>query len=174
MVQQQRWCRHLLWVLLVLYSLTLVIDLLGAGAYGAARLTYLKSDPSQEFVIKTIVKSRIIIWVRDMKHGSLSMESTFYSNCNRIYMEICPEIVTYFEDDDNDYTVAKLHGDGMNLFDYIELNDHMTEEQVRRIFRQIAAAIQHFTPPTYCIHRDAKDENILLDERGIFPTDCLC
>ncbi|ORZ19529.1 hypothetical protein BCR42DRAFT_481621 [Absidia repens] len=145
-----------------------VIDSLGEGTYGAVKLVYLKSDPSQEFVIKAIMKSRIIIdsWVRDRKHGSIPTEVHILLKLQQHLHVNCPQLVTFFEDDDNYYTVTKLHGDGMDLFDYTELNDEMTEGQVRHIFHQVAAAVQHLHH-LRIVHRDIKDENILLNEHGI-------
>ncbi|ORZ25711.1 hypothetical protein BCR42DRAFT_386317 [Absidia repens] len=73
-----------------------VPDLLDEGAYGAARLTCLKSDPFQE---TRILANEI--------HSLLKLQQNLH------------------EDDDNYYRVTKLHGMEMDLFDDMELNGHM-------------------------------------------------
>ncbi len=60
--------------------------------------------------------------------------------------------VDYFEDEEHYYIEMGLHGAGMDLFDYIELNNTMPEAEIKSIFRQVARAI--------------KDENVILDEDG--------
>lgn len=70
------------------------------------------------------------------------------------------------EDEDTYFVVTKVYGEkSMDLFDYIELNDHIPEEEIRTIFRQVALAIEHLQS-LHIVHRDIKDENILLDETG--------
>jgi serine/threonine protein kinase len=74
-------------------------------------------------------------------------------------------IVDYFEDDDYYYIVMDLHGEGLDLFDYIELNREMSEHEVKSIFRQVAEAVRHLHH-NKMVHRDIKDENVILDENG--------
>lgn len=57
-----------------------------------------------------------------------------------------------------------LHGAGMDLFDYIEFNDNIQETEIRRIFRQIALGVRHLHDNNI-VHRDIKDENVVLDEQ---------
>lgn len=58
-----------------------------------------------------------------------------------------------------------LHGEGLDLFDYIELNREMSEQEVKSIFRQVAEAVRHLHH-NKIVHRDIKDENVILDENG--------
>lgn len=70
------------------------------------------------------------------------------------------------EDEDTYFVVMKLYGkSSMDLFDYIELNEHISEIEVRNIFKQVALAVKHIQD-LRIVHRDIKDENILLDENG--------
>lgn len=54
---------------------------------------------------------------------------------------------------------------GGELYDYLSERKVLTEEEARRIFRQIATAVYYCHKHKIC-HRDLKLENILLDEHG--------
>jgi serine/threonine protein kinase len=54
---------------------------------------------------------------------------------------------------------------GGELYDYLSERKVLTEEEARRIFRQVSTAIYYCHKHKIC-HRDLKLENILLDEHG--------
>lgn len=54
---------------------------------------------------------------------------------------------------------------GGELYDYLSERKVLSEDDARRIFRQIATAVYYCHKHKIC-HRDLKLENILLDEAG--------
>jgi serine/threonine protein kinase len=73
--------------------------------------------------------------------------------------------VDYFEDNDYYYIVMGLHGAGMDLFDYIEYKEQIEEDEIRNMFRQVAEGVCHLHD-NKIVHRDIKDENVVLDDAG--------
>lgn len=54
---------------------------------------------------------------------------------------------------------------GGELYDYLSERKVLSEDEARRVFRQIATAVYYCHKHKIC-HRDLKLENILLDEHG--------
>jgi len=74
------------------------------------------------------------------------------------------EMTDFFEDNTNYYIETVPHGlPGMDLFDYIEMRSTMEEAECRNIFLQVVAALHHLHTKALVVHRDIKDENIVLD-----------
>ncbi|KAI7887511.1 hypothetical protein K492DRAFT_139608 [Lichtheimia hyalospora FSU 10163] len=146
-----------------------ILDTLGEGTYGAAKLAYRKDDEAQKMVvIKCIRKSRILVdsWMRDRRYGDIvPAEIHILRTLQQCPQQNCCSLLAHMEDQDFYYVVMALHGDGMDLFDYIELNDEICEQEVRAIFRQVVEAVRHLHH-NKIVHRDIKDENIILDESG--------
>ncbi|KAF9577682.1 hypothetical protein BGW38_006955, partial [Lunasporangiospora selenospora] len=143
-----------------------ILDSLGQGAYGQVKLCQLKGG-STKVVMKYIVKSRILVdcWTNDRVLGMIPMEISIMHTLRKIPHPNIVHMNDFFEDEEYYYVEMALHGVGMDLFDYIELTPYMTEEEIRSIFRQICDAVHHLHSHKI-VHRDIKDENVILDQEG--------
>ncbi|KAI5781673.1 hypothetical protein DFH27DRAFT_488264 [Peziza echinospora] len=148
-----------------------ILEDMGQGAYGQVKLARYKRNPSKRVVLKYVTKKRILVdtWTRDRKLGTVPLEIHVLDFLGREGLKH-PNIVElsdFFEDDINYYIEMVPHGlPGMDLFDYIELRANMDEEEARNIFVQVARAIHHLHTKAMVVHRDIKDENVVLDGDG--------
>ncbi|KAF4124209.1 protein-serine/threonine kinase [Geosmithia morbida] len=147
-----------------------ILEEMGQGAYGQVKLARNKHT-GNKMVLKYVTKKRILVdtWTRDRKLGTVPLEIHVLDYLSRPEFKH-PNIVEmegFFEDDVNYYIEMKPHGlPGMDLFDYIELRSNMDESECRSIFHQVAQAIQFLHVKARVVHRDIKDENVILDGDG--------
>lgn len=147
-----------------------VVEDMGQGAYGQVKLCRHK-ETSVKRVIKYVTKRRILVdtWTRDRRLGTVPLEIHVLDYLRRDGFKH-PNIVEmsdFFEDDTNYYIEMVPHGlPGMDLFDYIELRVNMEEDECRKIFVQVAEAVHHLHTKAKVVHRDIKDENVVLDGEG--------
>jgi protein-serine/threonine kinase len=147
-----------------------VLEDMGQGAYGQVKLCRYKKN-SSKVVIKYVTKRRILVdtWTRDRRLGTVPLEIHVLDYLRREDFKH-PNIVEmsdFFEDDINYYIEMIPHGlPGMDLFDYIELRVNMDEDECRQIFVQVAESLHHLHTKAKVVHRDIKDENIILDGEG--------
>jgi protein-serine/threonine kinase len=144
---------------------------MGQGAYGQVKLARYKKNGNRKMVLKYVTKRRILVdtWTRDRRLGTVPLEIHVLDYLRRDGLKH-PNIVEmsdFFEDDVNYYIEMIPHGlPGMDLFDYIELRVNMEEDECRSIFVQVAKAIHHLHTKAMVVHRDIKDENVVLDGEG--------
>jgi protein-serine/threonine kinase len=147
-----------------------ILEEMGQGAYGQVKLARYKKTGSK-VVLKYVTKRRILVdtWTRDRRLGTVPLEIHVLDYLRRDGLKHpnIVEMADFFEDDVNYYIEMVPHGlPGMDLFDYIELRVNMEEAECRSIFRQVTKAIHHLHTKCLVVHRDIKDENVVLDGEG--------
>jgi protein-serine/threonine kinase len=148
-----------------------ILEEMGQGAYGQVKLARYKKPLAKKMVIKYVTKRRILVdtWHRDRRLGTVPLEIHVLDYLRRDGLQHpnIVEMADFFEDDINYYIEMVPHGlPGMDLFDYIELRVTMEESECRKIFRQVAQALEHLHTRAKVVHRDIKDENVILDGEG--------
>ncbi|KAF3159593.1 hypothetical protein EYR41_002446 [Orbilia oligospora] len=148
-----------------------ILEDMGQGAYGQVKLARYRKNQNKKVVLKYVTKSRILVdtWTRDRQLGTVPLEIHVLNYLRRedLRHPCIVEMEDFFEDDTNYYIEMKPHGlPGMDLYDYIELKVTMDEAECRSIFQQVAQALQHLHTKALVVHRDVKDENVVLDGEG--------
>lgn len=147
-----------------------ILEEMGQGAYGQVKLARYTAT-GKKVVLKYVTKRRILVdtWTRDRRLGTVPLEIHVldYLRKDGLRHPNIVEMTGFFEDDINYYIEMVPHGlPGMDLFDYIEMRSTMDEAECRNIFLQVAAALHHLHTKALVVHRDIKDENIILDGEG--------
>ncbi|KAG5463207.1 MAG: kinase-like domain-containing protein, partial [Olpidium bornovanus] len=108
-------------------------------------------------VIKFILKGRILVecWSKDPEIGVVPLEIRILHQLSKSPHPNIIEMKHFFQDANCFYIEMDLFGFGTDLFDYIELNRNMTEDEMKRIYLQTCLAVQHLHDRGIA-HRDIK------------------
>jgi hypothetical protein len=141
-----------------------LLQKLGEGAFGHVHLAKIRSLPHSKPIVLKVVSRRKILkesWTQDSEFGLVPKEVQILNYLGRFDHPNITKLSAYFQDPNNLYMEFQLHGTGRDLFDYIE-HTNMTEQEMKYIFKQTTEAIL-FLHEHKIVHRDIKDENIVID-----------
>ncbi|BFZ10537.1 hypothetical protein BsWGS_13576 [Bradybaena similaris] len=134
-----------------------VLSTLGEGTYGKVKLAIDKGT-GEHVAIKYIKKTKI---QDETDQARIRREIQIMSSLRHQHIVNVREV---FEKKDKIVLVMD-YAPGGELYDYLNKMGRLTEEEARRIFRQIVSAVHH-CHENGVVHRDLKLENIILDNDG--------
>jgi serine/threonine protein kinase len=148
-------------------------QLIGTGGFGTVYSGVRKSDGSL-VAIKHIIKKKVAEWVEPSRlDNDTSIHGTDNSDLTRIPMEIylqtklqhipgVARLLDFFETTDSFLLILERFEPCKDLFDMITERGALSEQTVRLFLHQIVSTVKDMFAAGV-LHRDIKDENILVN-----------